>query len=64
MTELQFYFWLDPGAKNKKKAKYEPIMKVLNQELDSRLDWKIAETFQGSYKLKCDHLLDVHYTLN
>ena len=38
---------LDPGAKNKTKTKprYESWEMALKLELDSRLDWKIVETF-------------------
>ena len=34
---------------------------VLRQAQDW-LDWKIVETFYGSYKLNCDQLVDMHHT--
>ena len=41
MTKIQFYNWLNPGAKNKKKKKkkkrYESKSMVLNQVQDSKI---------------------------
>ena len=62
MTE----FKVDPGAKIKVKTKprYEMGKMVLKQELGSKLDWEMIETFQGSYKLNRDQLLVTNHTRN
>ena len=44
MIEFQFYNHVNLGAENQTKSRKV----VLNQELSSKLDWEVVETFLGS----------------
>ena len=60
-VDERFPFLELTGSSSKKQRETDIWIKEDGFILGLRLDWKILETFYGSCKLNCDHLLDIHH---